>query len=47
MSGNNVKKPCIGCIYYDTCGSTTRTAPCDGRETKTMKKRGNKNEQGN
>lgn len=29
-----VQKPCIGCIYYATCGSTTRTAPCAGRMTK-------------
>ena len=29
-----VQKPCIGCIYYSACGSTTRTAPCDGRMTK-------------
>lgn len=29
-----VQKPCIGCIYYKVCGSTTRTAPCEGRKTK-------------
>ncbi len=29
-----VKKPCIGCIYFPQCGSTTRTAHCDGRKTK-------------
>lgn len=29
-----VQKPCIGCIYYAECGSTTRTAPCAGRKTK-------------
>ena len=29
-----VKKPCIGCVYFDSCGSTTRTVPCDGRKTK-------------
>lgn len=29
-----VSKPCIGCIYFDACGSTTRTEPCDGRKTK-------------
>lgn len=29
-----VQKPCIGCVYYPQCGSTTRTAPCDGRKTK-------------
>lgn len=29
-----VQKPCIGCVYYATCGSSTRTAPCEGRKTK-------------
>lgn len=29
-----VKKPCIGCVYYDACGSNTRTEPCEGRVTK-------------
>ena len=29
-----VQKPCIGCVYYSACGSTTRTQPCDGRKTK-------------
>ena len=29
-----VQKPCIGCVYYPTCGSSTRTAPCEGRKTK-------------
>ena len=29
-----VKKPCIGCVYYDACGSNTRTEPCEGRITK-------------
>ena len=29
-----VQKPCINCVYYAQCGSTTRTAPCDGRKTK-------------
>ena len=26
---------CIGCKYYKECGSSTRTEPCAGRETKT------------
>ena len=34
-----VQKPCIGCIYYAICGSTTRTAPCEGRMTKREAKR--------
>lgn len=29
-----VKKPCINCKYFEVCGSTTRTEPCKGRETK-------------
>ena len=33
----NVKKPCIGCIYFAACGSTTRTMPCKGRVTKSEK----------
>ena len=28
------QKPCIGCVYYPQCGSTTRTTLCDGRKTK-------------
>lgn len=35
----SVKKPCIGCIYFKVCGSTTRTQPCDGRMTKSEKKK--------
>lgn len=31
---SNVKRPCIGCIYFEACGSTTRTMPCDGRTEK-------------
>ena len=29
-----VQKPCVGCVYYVTCGSSTRTMPCNGRKTK-------------
>ena len=36
---SKVNKPCIGCIYYKACGSTTRTMPCDGRITKSEKNR--------
>lgn len=35
----NVKKPCIGCKYFDACGSTTRTKPCEGRDLKTKNKK--------
>lgn len=30
--------PCVGCIYYKECGSTTRTEKCEGRVTKSQKK---------
>lgn len=33
----SVKKPCIGCVYFAACGSTTRTEPCKGRITKSRK----------
>lgn len=36
-----MKKTCIGCVYFDACGETTRTMPCDGRMTKSERKRGN------
>lgn len=32
------KRPCIGCIYFKACGSTTRTMPCNGRKTKRERK---------
>jgi hypothetical protein len=34
-----MQKPCINCIYIKACGSTTRTMPCDGRMTKSEKKK--------
>lgn len=37
-----VKKPCIGCVYFNACGSTTRTEPCKGRQTKREQKEANK-----
>lgn len=37
------KHPCIGCIYFKVCGETNRTQPCNGRMTKTDKKKENKN----
>lgn len=33
-----VLRPCIGCIYFKVCGSTTRTALCNGRVTKRQQK---------
>lgn len=33
------KRPCIGCIYFEACGDTNRTMPCDGRVTKSEKKK--------
>ena len=33
------KHPCISCIYFKACGETTRTMPCEGRQTKSQKKR--------
>lgn len=35
----DVKKPCINCIYFKVCGDTTRTMPCEGRQTKSEKKK--------
>ena len=34
---------CINCIYFKTCGSSTRTEKCNGRTTKTDKKKEIKN----
>ncbi len=34
---NNVKRPCISCIYFNACGSKNRTMPCNGRVTKSQK----------
>ena len=31
--------PCINCIYFKACGETTRTMPCNGRMTKSEKKK--------
>jgi len=38
----SAKNPCNGCIYYKVCGSYARTQPCDGRMTKSQKKKENK-----
>lgn len=37
----SVEKTCKGCVYFDACGSTTRTEPCKGRrvfDTKMQRK---------
>lgn len=31
---NDVKHPCINCVYFNVCGNTNRTVPCKGRKTK-------------
>lgn len=36
---DEVKYPCRNCIYFEACGETTRTMPCDGRMTKSEKKK--------
>ncbi|MBO7695399.1 MAG: hypothetical protein J6T10_22470 [Methanobrevibacter sp.] len=28
------KHPCVNCKYFNTCGNTNRTVPCNGRELK-------------
>lgn len=33
-----VKKPCVGCVYFKECGNTNRTMPCNGRVTKSERK---------
>ncbi len=40
QKNNQVKKPCVGCVYFDACGNTNRTQPCNGRVTKSDRKRG-------
>lgn len=37
FKGLLTKHPCIGCIYFAQCGSTTRTEKCYGRVTKSEK----------
>lgn len=37
-----VKYPCRGCVYFAACGENTRTAPCQGRITKSERKKENK-----
>lgn len=38
-----VQYPCRGCVYYAVCGESTRTAPCDGRLTKSQSRKGRMN----
>lgn len=38
----SAQHPCIGCIYFKECGSSTRTEECKGRTTKSQKKEGGK-----
>ena len=33
-----IKHPCIGCVYFNACGKTNRTMPCDGRMTRSKRK---------
>lgn len=30
----SAKYPCRNCVYFDACGESSRTHPCDGRKTK-------------
>ena len=40
MTGSdNVKHPCIGCVYFAACGKGGRTVPCDGRLTKSERRK--------
>ena len=36
------KYPCRNCIYYNACGDKSRTMPCEGRKTKSQKRKGDK-----
>jgi len=35
---------CSNCIYFKACGSHSRTQKCDGKETKSSKKRKERSE---
>ena len=39
MENKPVKYPCRGCVYFNVCGKNTRTEPCNGRKTKSGKKK--------
>ena len=45
MNAKQVKHPCIGCVYFNACGETSRTTPCDGRMTRSERKAAEKVEQ--
>lgn len=38
-ANTTAKHPCIGCVYFNVCGESKRTAPCAGRMTKAEKKK--------
>lgn len=35
----DVQYPCRNCKYFDACGNTNRTVPCEGRELKNRKEK--------
>lgn len=39
MNNQTVKYPCRNCVYFNTCGENTRTAQCNGRQTKSEQKK--------
>ena len=39
MENKQPNHPCIGCIYFKTCGETNRVVPCKGRMTKRAKRK--------
>ena len=45
MNAKQVKHPCIGCVYFKSCGETNRTMPCDGRMTQSERRAVEKAEQ--
>ena len=45
MNAKQVKHPCIGCVYFNACGETNRTTPCDGRITRSERKAAEETEQ--
>lgn len=45
MNAKQVKHPCIGYVYFNACGETNWTTPCDGRMTQSERKAAEKAEQ--
>lgn len=45
MNVKQVKHPYMGCVYFNACGETNRTMPCDGRMTQSERKAAEKTEQ--